>query len=55
MPDKTLKCVDCGAEFIWTEREQIFFQTQELVHEPKRCVSCRAKKRAKNAGTSRPR
>lgn len=49
MSDKTLKCVDCGADFVWDEREQHFFQVQGLVHEPKRCAPCRAKKRARNA------
>jgi hypothetical protein len=54
MPDRTLKCVDCGADFIWDEREQHFFKTQGLTHEPKRCVPCRAKKRARNAGSPKP-
>ena len=49
MPDRTMKCSDCGAEFIWSEREQGFFQSKGLTHEPKRCVPCRAAKRAKYA------
>jgi hypothetical protein len=23
--DKSLRCVDCGSEFIWTAGEQLFF------------------------------
>ena len=26
MQDKTIKCKDCGAEFIFTEGEQAFYQ-----------------------------
>src|SRR5829696_6896236 len=43
--DSTIKCVDCGEEFIWTAGEQVFFHDKGLKNEPKRCKPC---KQAKN-------
>jgi CxxC-x17-CxxC domain-containing protein len=48
--DKTLNCVDCGAEFIWTAGEQHFFADKNFKNEPKRCKSCKAKRAARPAG-----
>jgi hypothetical protein len=46
MPDMTLKCNDCGADFIFTEKEQKFFESKAF-KPPKRCKPCRdAKKQA---------
>ena len=45
--DKTLNCVDCGAEFIWTAGEQLFFADKNFKNEPKRCKSCKAKRAAR--------
>jgi len=42
--DKTLRCVDCGAEFIWTADEQLVFAEKQFKNEPKRCKSCKAKR-----------
>ena len=44
--DKTLKCVDCGAEFIFTAREQEFYAEKGFQNEPKRCKPCRDAKKA---------
>ena len=41
--DKTLNCVDCGTEFLWTAGEQLFFADKNFKNEPKRCKSCRAR------------
>ena len=38
--DKTIKCQDCGKEFVFTEREQEFY-TEKGFEPPKRCKSCR--------------
>ena len=43
--DRTIKCVDCGENFIWTAGEQVFFHDKGLRNEPKRCKPC---KQAKN-------
>ena len=42
--DKSLKCVDCGDEFIWTAGEQLFFADKQFKNEPKRCKACKAKR-----------
>ncbi len=44
--DKTIKCVDCGSEFIFTARDQEFYQEKGFTNEPKRCKACRDKKKA---------
>ncbi len=43
--DRTIQCVDCGEDFIWTAGEQVFFHDKGLKNEPKRCKPC---KQAKN-------
>lgn len=43
--DRSIKCVDCGENFIWTAGEQVFFHDKGLRNEPKRCKPC---KQAKN-------
>jgi CxxC-x17-CxxC domain-containing protein len=42
--DKILKCVDCGADFVFTAGEQLFFHDKEFKNEPKRCKACKAKR-----------
>jgi CxxC-x17-CxxC domain-containing protein len=42
--DKSLNCVDCGTEFIWTAGEQLFFADKNFKNEPKRCKGCKAKR-----------
>src|SRR6476469_2340851 len=44
-PERSIKCVDCGENFIWTSGEQAFFHDKGLKNEPKRCKPC---KQAKN-------
>lgn len=39
--DKTLVCVECGTEFVFTARDQEFYAEQGYQNEPKRCKSCR--------------
>ena len=46
LSDKTLTCVECGGEFIFTSGEQEFFQARGFGNEPKRCRSCRAVRRS---------
>ena len=43
--DKTLTCMDCGSEFTFTTGEQEFYQSKELLHEPRRCPQCRLERR----------
>lgn len=39
--DQTLKCSDCGKDFIWTASEQEFYQTKGFTNSPRRCPDCR--------------
>ena len=39
--DKTLKCEDCGQDFIFTAGEQEFYAEKGFQNEPKRCKACR--------------
>jgi len=40
--DRVLKCVDCGAEFVFTAGEQMFFADKGFKNEPKRCKACKS-------------
>ena len=44
--DKSLACMDCGADFIFTAGEQLFFHDKQFKNEPKRCKFCKAKRTA---------
>jgi DNA replicative helicase MCM subunit Mcm2 (Cdc46/Mcm family) len=44
--DKTIVCKDCGAEFVFTVREQEFYEEKGFTNEPTRCKECRDKKKA---------
>ena len=46
MEDKTIKCQDCGKEFLFTVAEQEFYAEKGFNNEPKRCKECRDKKKA---------
>ncbi len=49
MPDKTLTCKDCNAEFIFSEGEQNFYKEKGFENEPVRCPECRkARKNQRN-------
>jgi CxxC-x17-CxxC domain-containing protein len=42
--DKVLKCTDCGADFVFTSGEQLFFHDKQFRNEPKRCKTCKTKR-----------
>jgi hypothetical protein len=46
MPDIFIKCIECGQEFRYTERDQEFYQERGFVP-PKRCKVCRDKKKSR--------
>ena len=48
--DKTLKCRDCGADFVFTEGEQAFFAAHGLLNEPGRCSQCRSQRKVQRSG-----
>ena len=54
--DKTLKCKDCGADFIFTAGEQEFYAEKGFENEPARCRDCRgARKRSRDGESQGPR
>ena len=53
--DKTLRCRDCGQDFIFTVGEQEFYQQKGLMNEPGRCPSCRSARRAGARTSTGPR
>jgi CxxC-x17-CxxC domain-containing protein len=48
--DQTIKCRDCGSDFVWTASEQEFYQQKGFTNPPVRCPSCRAAKKASMGG-----
>ncbi|HEY6128419.1 MAG TPA: zinc-ribbon domain containing protein [Candidatus Acidoferrum sp.] len=48
--DKVLKCSECGAEFVFTGGEQMFFADKGFKNEPKRCKACKAKRAEATGG-----
>jgi CxxC-x17-CxxC domain-containing protein len=50
LSDKTLVCVECGGEFIFTAGEQEFFNARGFGNEPKRCKNCRSNRRSEQRG-----
>ena len=50
MADKVLSCRDCGAEFLFSESEQAFYQEKGFANEPQRCPDCRAARKNQQRG-----
>ena len=48
--DKSLVCVECHQQFVWTAGEQLFFADKNFKNEPKRCKNCKAKRNARMSG-----
>lgn len=44
LQDKTIKCADCGNDFVFSKDEQQFFKEKGFLHDPKRCKPCKAKR-----------
>jgi len=42
--DRVLKCMECGAEFVFTAGEQLFYADKGFKNEPKRCKNCKTRK-----------
>ncbi len=47
--DKTLVCVDCGAEFTFSAEDQEFHASRGY-QDPKRCPACRQARRSERGG-----
>ncbi|MBI3953378.1 MAG: zinc-ribbon domain containing protein [Chloroflexi bacterium] len=60
--DRTLQCVGCGNEFVFSAQEQEAFAARGFTNDPKRCPACREARRSQRgegdgglAGERRPR
>jgi CxxC-x17-CxxC domain-containing protein len=49
--DETLRCRDCGRDFVFTVGEQKFFEERGLLHKPSRCPECRAARKGQAGGS----
>ena len=47
--DVTLRCADCGRDFVWSVGEQAYYREQGYV-QPKRCQDCRRAKKGRQYG-----
>ena len=51
--DKTLKCKDCGKDYVFTSGEQQFYAEKGFENEPVRCKDCRdVRKRGRDGGAA---
>ena len=48
--DKTIACVDCGAEFIHAADAQAFYKEKGFANNPKRCPACRRTRKTSRGG-----
>ena len=55
LSDRTLVCVECAAEFIFTVGEQEFFASRGFTNEPRRCPECRQTRKAQRSFEGGPR
>ena len=53
--DRSLKCVECGTDFVFTSGEQSFYADRGFKNEPKRCKNCKGKRGSpgNSSGSSR--
>jgi CxxC-x17-CxxC domain-containing protein len=49
--DRSLTCVDCGAEFTFSAEDQEYHASRGFTNEPKRCQGCRAARKAERGGS----
>jgi len=48
--DKTLRCRECGRDFVFSAGEQEFYQLKGLLNDPARCPECRALRKSQRMG-----
>jgi CxxC-x17-CxxC domain-containing protein len=48
--DRTLTCVDCGAQFTFSAEDQEYHASRGFTNEPKRCPDCRQARKAERGG-----
>jgi len=50
--DQTLRCRDCGRDFVFTVGEQEFYASKGLMNTPSRCPECRTARKSSMSGGS---
>ena len=50
--DRTLTCQDCGRDFTFSADDQSYFASRGYIHDPKRCMACRASRRGTSSSGS---
>ena len=48
--DRLLSCEDCGAQFIFSAKDQAYYKEKGFAHPPKRCRACRQARKASRDG-----
>ena len=48
--DQTLRCRECGRDFLFTVGEQEFYASRGLMNTPSRCPECRAARKSSMSG-----
>jgi DNA-directed RNA polymerase subunit RPC12/RpoP len=48
--DRTLTCLDCGKEFVFSAGEALYYWQRNLISPPKRCPECRRRRKVTIAG-----
>ncbi|OGO02258.1 MAG: zinc-binding protein [Chloroflexi bacterium RBG_13_53_26] len=48
--EKSIQCSDCGSTFTFSASEQELFAQRGYTNDPKRCMLCRASRRAQGNG-----
>ena len=48
--DRTLSCVECEQDFTFTADDQSYHAEKGYANDPKRCPSCRSKRREQRSG-----
>ncbi len=51
--DRTLKCADCGEDFVFSASEQEFYRDKGYENDPKRCQSCRQQRKQQRRSSDR--
>ena len=53
--DEVLVCKDCGAEYVFSAREQEFYAEKGFTNKPVRCKSCRNARKGERGDSRAPR
>ena len=51
LEDKTLKCKECGQDFVFSAGEQEFYAQKGFENQPVRCAPCRQARKKERSAT----